>query len=174
MDMPIEMRYREVPLCIRTSWAAKFNPWRKLLEISDFEHMVYCITIITKQAVSTSPLAIRRSCLRDHPELIKTPVQTLINSVRMADIIVSATGCYGTLSERLLYDYGVDLSEKVLVDVGINRDADGKLRGDLDPALCEQAYAYTPVPGGVGPMTVAMLMKNVIEYYEGMCRDVKA
>ena len=89
MDMPIEMRYREVPLCIRTSWAAKFNPWRKLLEISDFEHMVYCITIITKQAVSTSPLAIRRSCLRDHPELISvdadnTEVYSLENGkVRM-------------------------------------------------------------------------------------------
>lgn len=86
---------------------------------------------------------------------------------------MSATGCYGTLSERLLYDYGVDLSEKVLVDIGINRNADGKLCGDLDHALYEQAYAYTPVPGGVGPMTVAMLMKNVIECYERMCRDVK-
>lgn len=148
----------------------------ELLDAYDIELAEKCVCIIGRSNIVGRPLA----AMFEHRNATvilchsKTPVQTLINSVRMADIIVSATGCYGTLSERLLYDYGVDLSEKVLVDVGINRDADGKLRGDLDPALCEQAYAYTPVPGGVGPMTVAMLMKNVIEYYEGMCRDVKA
>ena len=50
------------------------------------------------------------------------------------------------------------------IDVGINRGADGKLHGDVDfAAACEKASWITPVPGGVGPMTRAMLMLNTVE-----------
>jgi methylenetetrahydrofolate dehydrogenase (NADP+)/methenyltetrahydrofolate cyclohydrolase len=50
-----------------------------------------------------------------------------------------------------------------VIDVGINRLADGKVVGDVDFAACERVAGYiTPVPGGVGPMTVAMLMQNAI------------
>lgn len=147
----------------------------ELLDAYDIDPAEKCVCIIGRSNIVGRPLA----AMFEHRNATvilchsKTPIGTLINSVRMADIIVSATGYYGTLSERLLYDYGVDISEKVLVDVGINRDESGRLRGDIDPALYKQAYAYTPVPGGVGPMTVAMLMSNVIECYERMCRDVK-
>jgi methylenetetrahydrofolate dehydrogenase (NADP+)/methenyltetrahydrofolate cyclohydrolase len=49
----------------------------------------------------------------------------------------------------------------VVIDVGINRGADGKLTGDVEFAgASARARAITPVPGGVGPMTVAMLMRN--------------
>jgi methylenetetrahydrofolate dehydrogenase (NADP+)/methenyltetrahydrofolate cyclohydrolase len=52
----------------------------------------------------------------------------------------------------------------VVVDVGINRMPDGKLCGDVQfDAARERASWITPVPGGVGPMTVAMLMKNTLE-----------
>jgi methylenetetrahydrofolate dehydrogenase (NADP+)/methenyltetrahydrofolate cyclohydrolase len=52
----------------------------------------------------------------------------------------------------------------VVVDVGINRMPDGKLCGDVQfEAARERASWITPVPGGVGPMTVAMLMKNTLE-----------
>ena len=52
----------------------------------------------------------------------------------------------------------------VVIDVGINRGADGKLHGDVDfAAACEKASWITPVPGGVGPMTRAMLMLNTVE-----------
>jgi methylenetetrahydrofolate dehydrogenase (NADP+)/methenyltetrahydrofolate cyclohydrolase len=51
----------------------------------------------------------------------------------------------------------------VVIDVGINRTAEGKLTGDVDFASAvQQAGAITPVPGGVGPMTIAMLMKNTV------------
>ena len=51
----------------------------------------------------------------------------------------------------------------VVIDVGINRDENGKLCGDVDfVAVAEKASAITPVPGGVGPMTVAMLLKNTL------------
>jgi methylenetetrahydrofolate dehydrogenase (NADP+)/methenyltetrahydrofolate cyclohydrolase len=50
-----------------------------------------------------------------------------------------------------------------VIDVGINRTADGKLTGDVDFATAEPLASYiTPVPGGVGPMTIAMLMQNTL------------
>ena len=51
----------------------------------------------------------------------------------------------------------------VIIDVGMNRNAEGKLTGDVDFAECEPKASYiTPVPGGVGPMTITMLMKNTL------------
>ena len=51
----------------------------------------------------------------------------------------------------------------VVIDVGINRDTDGKLCGDVDfDDVVNVASAITPVPGGVGPMTIAMLMRNTL------------
>ena len=51
----------------------------------------------------------------------------------------------------------------VVIDVGINRNEDGKLVGDVDFENVEKKASYiTPVPGGVGPMTIAMLMSNVV------------
>jgi methylenetetrahydrofolate dehydrogenase (NADP+)/methenyltetrahydrofolate cyclohydrolase len=50
-----------------------------------------------------------------------------------------------------------------VIDVGINRDAEGKLTGDVDFAAAkERAAAITPVPGGVGPMTIAYLLDNTV------------
>ena len=55
----------------------------------------------------------------------------------------------------------------VVIDVGINRLPDGKLCGDVDYASClETAGQITPVPGGVGPMTITMLLANTIEAAE--------
>ena len=48
----------------------------------------------------------------------------------------------------------------------MNRYENGKLCGDFSEELKQKAAYYTPTPGGTGPMTVAMLMQNVIEYYE--------
>jgi methylenetetrahydrofolate dehydrogenase (NADP+)/methenyltetrahydrofolate cyclohydrolase len=53
-----------------------------------------------------------------------------------------------------------------VVDVGIHRGADGKLSGDVDAAVAQTAGWITPVPGGVGPMTVAMLVANTIRATE--------
>jgi methylenetetrahydrofolate dehydrogenase (NADP+)/methenyltetrahydrofolate cyclohydrolase len=55
----------------------------------------------------------------------------------------------------------------VVIDVGINRGADGKLCGDVDfDSVIQVASAVTPVPGGVGPMTIAMLLVNTLEAAE--------
>ena len=74
---------------------------------------------------------------------------------READILVSAVGKPGFVTEDMVKEGAV------VIDVGINRGADGKLCGDVDFERVAPKTSYiTPVPGGVGPMTVAMLLCN--------------
>ncbi|MBZ1349097.1 bifunctional methylenetetrahydrofolate dehydrogenase/methenyltetrahydrofolate cyclohydrolase FolD [Alcaligenaceae bacterium LF4-65] len=80
---------------------------------------------------------------------------------RHADIVVVATGKPGMVTGDMIKPGAI------VIDVGINRTADGKLCGDVDYASVSQvAGAITPVPGGVGPMTIAMLLVNTIEAAE--------
>ena len=77
-----------------------------------------------------------------------------------ADILVAATGSLGLIKGDMVKPGAI------VVDVGIGRGADGKLHGDVDfEAACERAAYITPVPGGVGPMTITMLMSNTIECF---------
>ena len=77
------------------------------------------------------------------------------SEVNRADIVIAAVG-----KEHLVKDDWIK-DGAVVIDVGINRGNDGKLKGDVDfDTVSKKAYAITPVPGGVGPMTIAMLMKN--------------
>lgn len=77
---------------------------------------------------------------------------------RQADILVVATGKRNTLTADMVKDGAI------IIDVGMNRNEEGKLCGDVDYAACfHKAEAITPVPGGVGPMTIAMLMKNCVK-----------
>lgn len=76
----------------------------------------------------------------------------------VADILVAAVGREGFVTGEMVKPGAV------VIDVGINRGADGKLHGDVDfAAAAEKAAWITPVPGGVGPMTRAMLMLNTVE-----------
>lgn len=75
-----------------------------------------------------------------------------------ADILVAAIGKANFITENMVKEGAV------LIDVGINRLENGKLCGDIDFENCKnKAMAITPVPGGVGPMTIAMLMKNCVK-----------
>ena len=76
---------------------------------------------------------------------------------RQADILVSAIGKTGFVTADMVKDGAV------VIDVAMNRDENGKLCGDVDFAAVEAKASYiTPVPGGVGPMTRAMLMENIL------------
>ena len=76
---------------------------------------------------------------------------------RQADVLVAAVG------RPKLVTAGMVKPGACVIDVGINRLADGSLAGDVDfAAVREVAGSITPVPGGVGPMTVAMLMVNTV------------
>ena len=77
--------------------------------------------------------------------------------VKQADVIVAAVGKAKFVTADMVKDGAV------IVDVGINRGEDGKLCGDVDfDGCCEKSSYITPVPGGVGPMTIATLMQNTI------------
>ena len=93
----------------------------------------------------------------------KTRLTYLMDCIDNADIIISAMGNTNILTYNNLHYIENSLSEKYLVDVSINRDDKGNLRGDCEPTILPWFKAYTPVPGGVGPMTVAMLMCNVVK-----------
>ncbi len=80
---------------------------------------------------------------------------------RQADVVVAAVGRRGVLSADMVKPGAV------VVDVGINRDDSGKLCGDVDFAGVSQVAGWiTPVPGGVGPMTITMLLVNTLDATE--------
>ncbi|WP_314185313.1 bifunctional methylenetetrahydrofolate dehydrogenase/methenyltetrahydrofolate cyclohydrolase FolD [Aggregatibacter kilianii] len=86
--------------------------------------------------------------------------EDLASHIRQADILVVAVGKPKFIRGEWIKDGAV------VVDVGINR-IDGKLVGDVEFEIAAERAAYiTPVPGGVGPMTVAMLMQNTLSAYE--------
>lgn len=90
----------------------------------------------------------------------KTPKEVLAQMFNMADIVVSAVGRQDIIS----IDDNIEPREnRIIIDVGINRKEDGSLCGDFSEEFKDKyADFYTPVPGGVGPMTVAMLLNNVV------------
>jgi len=92
--------------------------------------------------------------------LCHTGTRDLPSLLRQADIIVAAAGV-----PHLVRPEDVKPGAAVL-DVGVSRDDSGKLVGDVDPAVQEVAGYFSPNPGGVGPMTRAMLLTNVVEAAE--------
>ena len=83
--------------------------------------------------------------------------QNLAAICREADILVAAVGRAKFVTADMVKE------DAVVIDVGMNRDEQGKLCGDVDfDAVSEIASQITPVPGGVGPMTIAMLLKNTV------------
>ncbi len=78
--------------------------------------------------------------------------------MRRADIVVAAVGRQSLVRGEWIKEGAV------VLDVGINRGEDGKLHGDVEfEAASERASWITPVPGGVGPMTIAMLLDNTVD-----------
>jgi methylenetetrahydrofolate dehydrogenase (NADP+)/methenyltetrahydrofolate cyclohydrolase len=85
---------------------------------------------------------------------------------RRADVVVAAVGRANTLTADMVKPGAV------VIDVGMNRNSDGKLCGDVDFAgVAQVAGAITPVPGGVGPMTIAMLLSNTVDAAERAVAD---
>lgn len=93
--------------------------------------------------------------------ICNSKTKDLTAHTKKADILVVATGRPEMVTGDMIKPGAV------VIDVGINRGADGKLKGDVEYASAAQvASAITPVPGGVGPMTIVMLLVNTIEAAE--------
>lgn len=90
-------------------------------------------------------------------EITHSRTQNLADITKEADILVAAIGKAKFVKSDMVKDGAV------VIDVGMNRDENGKLCGDVDFEDVKDKCSYiTPVPGGVGPMTIAMLMKNTL------------
>lgn len=117
------------------------------------------VVIVGRSTLVGKPLAgllLREDCT---VTVCHSKTEMLMRHICSADILVTAMGDPSVIS-RLPHNM------KALVDVSINRDEYGHLVGDVPKSLYSRFDYYTPVPGGVGPMTVAMLMENVIDAAE--------
>jgi putative two-component system hydrogenase maturation factor HypX/HoxX len=92
--------------------------------------------------------------------MVEINAEELTGHLKDADIVVSGVGSPGLISREALKDGAV------VVDVGISFNADGKVVGDLDDKVREVTSLYSPVPGGVGPMTIATLLWNLTKKFE--------
>ena len=97
--------------------------------------------------------------------LCHTGTRNIADHMRRADVIVAAMGSAGFVKPENVKDGAV------LMDVGVSRVFDEqtgrfRIRGDVDKACYDKVSAYSPNPGGVGPMTRAMLLANVVEMAE--------
>jgi methylenetetrahydrofolate dehydrogenase (NADP+) / methenyltetrahydrofolate cyclohydrolase len=92
--------------------------------------------------------------------LCHTGTKNLAEHVRRADIVVAAAGVAGLVTQEMVKPGAA------VLDVGITRDGAGALVGDVAPGVAEVAGWLAPMPGGVGPMTRAMLLTNVVEAAE--------
>ncbi len=90
-------------------------------------------------------------------EITHSKTKNLADITKKADILVAAIGKAKFVTADMVKDGAV------VIDVGMNRDENGKLCGDVDfDSVCEKCSFITPVPGGVGPMTISMLMQNTL------------
>ncbi len=113
--------------------------------------------VVGRSAIVGKPMAMQLMLRDGTVTVCHTKTRDLAEITARADILIVAAG-----SPRLI---AADMVKEnaVVIDVGNNRDANGMISGDVDFAAVREKAAYiTPVPGGVGPMTVAMLMRNTV------------
>ena len=92
--------------------------------------------------------------------LCHTGTRDLAAHVRQADIVVAAAGVHNIITADMVKPGAA------VLDVGVSRDAEGKIAGDVAADVTEVAGWVSPNPGGVGPMTRAMLLSNIVEIAE--------
>ena len=119
-----------------------------------------CVVVGASNIVGR-PMAMELLNARGTVTICNSKTKDLAGVVRRADIVVVGVG----FPEMVKGDWVKDGA--IVIDVGINRLEDGRLVGDVDfDAIKEKAGAITPVPGGVGPMTIATLLENTLIAYK--------
>lgn len=135
-----------------------------LLETNDIEVSGEHVVMIGRSQLVGEPTAKLLIHSNATVTLCHSRTKNLPEIAHLGDIVITAAGCPNLLQPT-------DLKEgAVLIDVAMNR-VNGQLQGDVyseatRPALEKRLRACTPVPGGVGPMTIAMLMQNVLDIYK--------
>jgi methylenetetrahydrofolate dehydrogenase (NADP+)/methenyltetrahydrofolate cyclohydrolase len=117
--------------------------------------------VIGQSNIVGRPMALELLMARCTVTICHSATRDLPGIVRQADIVVAAVGKARFVQGDWIKDGAI------VIDVGINRTAEGKLCGDVDFAAAkERASWITPVPGGVGPMTIATLLANTLRATE--------
>jgi methylenetetrahydrofolate dehydrogenase (NADP+)/methenyltetrahydrofolate cyclohydrolase len=133
----------------------------KILESEQISLRGAVAVVVGASNIVGKPMAMLLQAAGATVTICNSKTRDLAWHTRHADIVVVATGKPGMVTGDMIKPGAI------VIDVGINRTADGKLCGDVDYASVSQvAGAITPVPGGVGPMTIAMLLVNTIEAAE--------
>ena len=118
------------------------------------------VVIVGRSNIVGKPLAVMLLNRNATVTVCHSHTKNLSEITKTADILISAVG------EKLIEDNMVKMN-CVVVDVGIFKDINGKTRGDVDfEKVYEKTSYISPVPGGVGPMTIASLMLNTVELFD--------
>ncbi len=129
----------------------------ELIQRSGYDITTKECVVIGRSNIVGKPVAMLLLCENGTVTICHSKTKNLHDVCKRADIIVVATGKRNTLTRDMVKQGAI------IIDVGMNRNEEGKLCGDVDfENVKEVARAITPVPGGVGPMTIAMLMKNCL------------
>lgn len=119
------------------------------------------VVVVGRSDIVGKPMAILLLAANATVTICHSCTSNLAKECKRADILVAAIGRAEMLGEEHI------ARGAVVIDVGMNR-VDGRLTGDVEPeAMARLSSAYTPVPGGVGPLTIAMLMSNTVQAAEG-------
>jgi len=130
----------------------------KLIEETGIEMEGRKAVVIGRSIIVGKPTAILLLQRNATVTMCHSKTKDLPMVVREADIVVAAIGRPRFVTESFIKDGAI------VIDVGINRGQDGKLCGDVDfEGVSKKASFITPVPGGVGPMTIACLMHNTVQ-----------
>lgn len=133
----------------------------KMLEHSETPMRGAHAVIIGASNIVGKPMAMMLLQAGATVTICNSKTRDLAHHTRQADIIIAAVGRPKMLTGEMV-NAGV-----TIIDVGINRDENGKLCGDVDfDSVAPIAAAVSPVPGGVGPMTITMLLMNTVEATE--------
>lgn len=130
----------------------------KMFEKYDIDLSGKNVVILGRSNIVGKPLI--HCCLNRNATVTTchSKTQNIREITKNADILIAAIGKAHFVTEDMIKE------NSVVIDVGINRLEDGKITGDVDYENVKEKASYiTPVPGGVGPMTIAMLMNNVIK-----------
>ena len=147
-------------LCIGRDCFISCTPYviMKLLEEYNIEVSGKRAVVIGRSNIVGKPMLQCLLAKNATVTICHSKTQNLVEVVREADIVVAAIGKPNFITGDMVKEGAV------VIDVGINRMEDGKLIGDVNFAEAELKASYiTPVPGGVGPMTIAMLVENVVK-----------
>lgn len=119
------------------------------------------VVVVGRSNIVGKPVALLALAKSATVTIAHSRTKNLKEVCQKADVLITAVG------KAKMFDDEYIKEGAIVLDVGINRDENGKLCGDVDFEKCkEKASAITPVPGGVGPMTIAMLLHNTLIAYK--------